>query len=186
MPHCQSTTDFSVGGEQMPPSLLLLLLCCLLSVDSKRFQRESTRKPNTFKSMRLAKADDGAKHSIIDLSDDINNEPDSRGEFTMTSLSKPDMPRDFTICTAFMVKAWTTDFTAADLFELRADDGHFWASIYLYASGTFTEFNVLLGKVYFITTINSLLFPFTWTRVCLSLDTILGKVGFVVNGQLVQ
>ena len=66
--------------------------------------------------MRLPKTGDGSKHSVINFSDDNDREPDSRGEFTMASMSKPDMPRDFTICSAFMVKAWTTGFSGADLF----------------------------------------------------------------------
>ena len=84
--------------------------------------------------MRLSKADDGPKQSVIDFSDDIDGEPDSQGEFTMASLSKPDMPRDFTICTAFMVKAWTTDFKAAELLILRDVDNNRWAYVYLYVA----------------------------------------------------
>ena len=172
----------------MAPSLLLLLLCSLcLSVDCRRPpHQEATRKPHNTKTTRLPKADDGAKHSVIDLSDDNNNEPDSQGEFTMASLSKPDMPRDFTICTAFMVQAWTTDFSEASLFLVRDVNNYDWAHVDLYAADTYSQFIVYLGEVYILTTIDHVLFPLTWTHVCLSLDTISGKVGIVVNGQLVQ
>ena len=137
----------------MAPSLLLLLLCCLWPVDCRIPPPLPTRKPHNTKTMRLSKADEGPKHSVIDLSDDINNEPDSSGEFTMASLSKPDMPRDFTVCSAFMVKAWTTDFSAADLFQLNDVDGDYWASVQLFAAETYTELTVQLGEVYFLATI---------------------------------
>ena len=131
----------------MKSSLLLLLHFCLWPL------HQPSRKPTNIKtrtnpSMKLPKANDGAKHSVIDFSDDIDNEPDSRGEFTMASLTKPDMPRDFTICAAFMVKAWTADFSVADLFELMDDDGDRWAYLFLYAGETYTEFTVMMGKVF--------------------------------------
>ena len=136
--------------------------------------------------MRLQKSEDSPKHSIFDFSDDIDNEPDSRGEYTMASLSKPDMPRDFTICTAFKVEAWTTDFTAARLFQLTDDGGDRWAFVSLYAADTYTEFTVKLGGVFFLATTDRVLFPLTWTHVCLSLDTVSGKVGVVADGLVVE
>ena len=137
--------------------------------------------------MRLPRADDGAKHSVIDFSDDIDDEPDSNGEFTMASLTKPDMPRDFTICSAFMVEAWTTDFSAARVFQLRDNlDVERWAWVYLYAAETYTELTVELGKVYFLNTIDRVLFPLTWTRLCLSLDTVSGKVVVVADWLVVE
>ena len=136
--------------------------------------------------MRLPKDNVGSEHSVIDISDDINGERDSLREFTMASLSKPDMPRDFTICTAFMSEAWTTDFSASRLFELRDVDGDRWAYVLLYAAESYIEFEVKLGNVDFQTPIPRVLFPLTWTRVCLSLDTGSGKVGVVVDGLVVQ
>ena len=170
----------------MAPSLLVLLLCCVWPVDCRTLILEPTRKPDTTKTMRLAKADDGAKHSVVDFSEDIDGEPDSSGEFTSASLSKPDMPRDFTICAAFMVQAWTTDFTSAHLFQLRSVDNELWAYFNLYSRASSTTFTVKLGELQFVTAMNPVLFPLTWTRACLSLDTISGKVGVVVNGQLIQ
>ena len=170
----------------MPPSLLLLLLCSQWPVDCRRPPHQPTRKPHTTKTMRLPKADEGPKHSVIDFSDDIDGEPDSHGEFTMASLSKPDMPRDFTICTAFMSEAWTTDFSASRLFELRDVDGDRWAYVLLYAAESYIEIEVKLGNVDFQTPIPRVLFPLTWTRVCLSLDTVSGKVGVVADGLVLQ
>ena len=113
----------------MPPSLLLLLLCCLWPVDC-RPGHEASEKPTTVertKAKRLAKADDGAKHSVIILSDDIDGEPDGRGEFTMATLAKPDLPAAFTVCTAFKVEAWTTGYQWAVLATLTDDAGDRWA-----------------------------------------------------------
>ena len=80
-PHCQSPIVFSAGVPNMAASLQLLLLCCIcLSVDCQRYpDEEATRKPRTTKTMRLPRADEGAKHSVIDFSDDIDGEPDSSG-----------------------------------------------------------------------------------------------------------
>ena len=136
----------------MAPSLLLLLLCCLWPVDCRRLTLEPTRKPDTTKTTRLAKANGGVRYSVVNFSDDIDGEPDSRGEFTSASLSKPDMPRDFTICTAFMAQAWTTDFTSAHLFSLRGLDGELWAYFSLYARASSTPFTVKLGELKFSTT----------------------------------
>ena len=136
--------------------------------------------------MRLTKAVDGAKHMVIDFSDDNNGEHDSQGEFTMALLTKADMPRDFTICAAFMVEAWTTDFNSARLFQLSDVDGDYWAYVEMFAADMYTEFRVRLGEVHFLTTVDHVLFPLTWTRVCLSLDTGSGKTGFVVDGRVLD
>ena len=145
-------------------------------------------KPNNFKrsqSLRLPRADDSAKHSVIDFSDDMDGEPDSRGDYTMASLSKPDMPRDFTICSAFIFQSWADGPSYTLLFELL-DYGYRWGSFKIYAADTYTEFTVWLGEVHILTTTDRVMFPLTWKRVCVSLDTVSGKVGLVVDGQVVK
>ena len=135
---------------------LFSLLCCLLPVDCRRPNHQPTRKPETIKRrqtppLRLPKADDGAKYSLINFSHDIDNKPDSHGDFTMASLTKTEMPRDFTVCFAFIVEAWTTEFSSADLFQLMDDNSTQWGFFSLFASETYTEFEVGLGKCVFST-----------------------------------
>ena len=83
-----------------------------------------------------------------------------------------------------MIEAWTTDFTAADMFRLLDDYGYTWGRIYLYAASSFTQYKVWLGPLETIETIPTVFFPLQWTRACLSLDSIASKVRLVVDGQL--
>ena len=172
----------------MPLSLLLLLLHCLLPVDCMRPPHKSTIKPTTNKitrNMRLPKSDDGAKHTVIDFSDDNDHGPDSYGEYTRASLTKPDMPQDFTICASYMVMAWK-DFTSAFIFELRAEDGEGWAHLSMSALYKYTQFAVKLGKISFSVKSDNILFPLTWIHMCVSLETVSGSVSLIVDGSLLK
>ena len=60
---------------------------------------------------RQPKIESGKQTAVIDVSDDIDQETDSSGEYTGASLTKPEMPKDFTICGAFRMEAWTTPFS---------------------------------------------------------------------------
>ena len=83
-----------------------------------------------------------------------------------------------------MVEAWTTDFVSAVLFKLNDEGGQFWAYLDMFAADKYTEFTVVLGGAYFLTYSERVLFPLTWVRVCLSLETITGNVRLVVNGEV--
>ena len=52
---------------------------------------------------------------VLDFSADNDHEPDSNGEYTSATLEAGPLPESFTICSAFMVEAWTTDFSEAVL-----------------------------------------------------------------------
>ena len=109
--------------------------------------------------------------------------------YTGASLDLPCMPIDFTLCTSYMVEAWTTDFTYADLVQLQYFDGYFyftWALVRMSASSSDTTFQVKLGKVNFKRSTGKVLFPLTWTHVCLSLDTGSGRVQMAVDGKLIE
>ena len=123
---------------------------------------------------------------MISFSADIDGQSDSSGEYTGASLSLPSLPRDFSLCAAFMVEAWTTAYTAAYLFQLNDNSGSKWASITINAKPTTTEFGVNLGKVSFEAYSVHLLFPLTWTRVCVSLDTASGRVVLAVDGRVLE
>ena len=119
---------------------------------------------------------------MISFSDDNDNLPDSSGEYTGASLTKLDMPKDFTICAAYMVEAWTTDFKMANLFELINKDGRPWTFFNMYAGDTYTEFKARVGPAGFIAYSELVLLPLTCTRFCLSLDTVTWNIRLVVNG----
>ena len=124
--------------------------------------------------------------AVITFADDNDQYPDSSGEYTGASLTKPDMPKDFTICAAYMVEAWTTGFTSAYLFRLNDRDGDRWGYVKMFADESHTEFSVYFSRVSFTVISEQVLFPLTWTRVCVSLDTVSGKVVLVTNGEVLQ
>ena len=82
---------------------------------------------------------------VLDFSADNDDEPDSEGEFTSATLEIGALPESFTICSAFMVDAWTTKFTAAYMFVLMDSEERIWGRINLYAASSFTEYKVGLG-----------------------------------------
>ena len=142
--------------------------------------------PHPGHTVRRPKVEEGGLKAVIDVSDDNDNKPDSAGEYTGASLTKPGMPADFTICGAFKTEAWTTDTTAAYLFRLNGRDGQLWGYVYLTAAITKPEYVVKLGELFVHLAGDSLWFPLTWTRVCVSLDSVSGIFRLVVDGQLVQ
>ena len=64
---------------------------------------------------------------VLDFLLDNDHEPDSNG----ATLEAGPLPESFTTCSAFMVEAWTTDFSEAVLFTLLDNDGITWAKINL-------------------------------------------------------
>ena len=77
---------------------------------------------------------------VLDFSADNDHEPDSNGKYTRATLEAGPLPESFTICSAFMVEAWTTEFSCADIFTLLDNDGNRWGSITLYAAASYTEY----------------------------------------------
>ena len=133
--------------------------------------------------MRAPKADDSKPINVINFSDDNDGAPDSEGEYTSATLTKPGMPQDFTICTAFLAEAWNSKFTGTFVFTLNDPRGIAWAYVLVYASELNTEYRVMLARHQFSVFINRPLFPMTWTRLCVSYDTATSKKVLVVDGQ---
>ena len=50
---------------------------------------------------------------VLSFSDDNDNKADRNGEYTSATLEKENLPMSFTICAAFMVEAWNSDFQSA-------------------------------------------------------------------------
>ena len=61
----------------------------------------------------------------LNFSLDNDWKSDKNNSYTHASLKKEDLPRSFTICTAFMVEAWA-GYTSSRLFVLHADNGGVW------------------------------------------------------------
>ena len=123
---------------------------------------------------------------VFDFSADNDQEPDSNGEYTSATLDAGPLPESFTICSAFMVEAWTTGFTATRMFTLLDVDGERWGRIYLFAASSYTEYEVEVGPKKFRKQTEAVLFPLQWTQACLSLDSRANKVRVVVDGQLLE
>jgi hypothetical protein len=128
--------------------------------------------------------------NVLDFSLDTDHMPDSGGEYTHASLlrdPKGDLPPAFTICSAFMVKAWTTEFSSAYLFQLNGADGSRWGYVQLWAASSFTKFDIELGGERITATDTApMMFPHQWTRACLSLDPGSGRVRLVVDGTVLE
>ena len=60
---------------------------------------------------------------VLDFSADNDQDSDSNSEFTSASLDAGALPESFTVCSAIMVDAWTTEFSAARMFTLLDYDG---------------------------------------------------------------
>ena len=128
------------------------------------------------------------KVRVIDFSEDVDNLPDSEGEYTHATLLRDpnnSFPSSFTICASFMVKAWTTEFASAYMFQLNDKDGDRWGYVNMLTC-TYVEYEVYLGNVYFIATTDGPLFPLHWTHICLSLDSVTGVVRIVVDGKVLH
>ena len=83
---------------------------------------------------------------VLDFSADIDQQPDINGEFTSATLNAGFLPESFTICTAFMVQAWKTGFSSADMFTMLADGGYKWGRIRMFASSNFTRYKQDLAR----------------------------------------
>ena len=121
---------------------------------------------------------------VIDVSADNDQKADSNGEFTSATLYGGALPQSFTICSAFMVDAWTTEQSAADLFSLRDDEDQNWANINMVAASSSTTYTLNVGQLFAVKEIETVFFPLQWTHACLSQDSKASMVSFVVDGQL--
>ena len=68
-------------------------------------------------------ATSGEFSKVLDFSTDGDQLSDHEYVYTGATLDAGPLPESFTICSAIMVDAWTSEFTAADMFTLLDDDG---------------------------------------------------------------
>ena len=77
------------------------------------------------------------KLKVLDFSDH-DHEPDTNGAFLIAGF----VPESFTICSALMADAWTTESNGGDMFRLYDDDaGRHWGRIYVVGAESYTEYN---------------------------------------------
>ena len=85
---------------------------------------------------------------VLDFSLDVDSAPDSNGSYTAATLEMKDVPPPHTICAAFMVEAWNTPFTLANLYTLKNSAGAKWGYVQLYAALDYTAYEVQLGPTF--------------------------------------
>ena len=88
----------------------------------------------------------GAMFTVLDFSSDNDQLPDGNGEYTSATLEAGVLPESFTICSAFMVEAWTTEFSGAPMFLLSYQNDDAWGAVIVGAGPTFTRYSVVLGS----------------------------------------
>ena len=103
------------------------------------------------------------KMKVLDFSADNDQELDSNGEFTGATLDAGALPESFTVCSAFMVDAWTTEFASPDMFELLDVEGDPWTYINVYAATSYTQYKAYLGRSFFFKQTESVFFPLQCT-----------------------
>ena len=126
------------------------------------------------------------KIKILDFSAD-NERPgrkDSNGSYTYASVEKSSLPFSFTLCSAFMVEAWTSSYTEANVYTLLDDNRNPWLSLRLFSSPSQTKFTVTVFGTKFALTSHLKMSPLYWVRTCLSIESNSSKAELVVNGKL--
>ena len=113
----------------LPTSCQLLLLLSHLPVSHSRApstlqgDREDMLEEQPGQVARTPKEEPSKKISVLQLSDDNDHTADADGEYTHAHLTKPGFPRDFTLCVAFRVEAWYTEFTGSYIYVLKGKNG---------------------------------------------------------------
>ena len=93
------------------PLLFTIASCHLLPAD--RTTRELIARGGIEERIGRTRLQDRKPRSVstlkvLDFSADIDQLPDSNGEYTGATLEAGPLPESFTICSALMVEAWTT------------------------------------------------------------------------------
>ena len=122
----------------------------------------------------------------LDFSLDNDWKADENNSYTHASLQKENLPSSFTICTTFMVEAWTK-YQNTWLFVLNDDKGEIWHWVKIYADQTFALFQFQFeDSLKFTAKTTSPFYPLQWTRVCLSSNSNTSLVRLVVDGELLM
>ena len=96
---------------------------------------------------------------VLDVPADNDQVADSNGEYTSATLDGGPLPQSFSICSAYMVEAWNTEQSAADVFSMRDDDDQNWIYLYVVAAEGFTSWTLDFGPLFSVVETKALLFP---------------------------
>ena len=123
---------------------------------------------------------------VLSFSDDNDNKADRNGEYTSATLEKENLPMSFTLCAAFMVESWNTNFNSALVLSILAIDEHsVWGAILIHASNSYTDYELMLAGSKISKKIYKVFFPLQWTRICAMMDwPWLGQIVLVADGEL--
>ena len=112
------------------------------------------------------------------MSLDSNSKVDVIESYTYASLKIENVPSSFTLCTAFMVKAWNQTLEES-IFQLHGDQKNEpWLMVRIFSGDIYTRFWFKIeDSKWFSAQRKVLFYPLQWTKVCLSRDsnTSLGK-----------
>ena len=97
---------------------------------------------------QIRQADSKSKLKVLDFHSDNDQLADRNGEFTSATLIGGRLPDSFSICVAYMVEAWHTEQSAADLFSLQDDQDVYWGNVYVVASPTYMQYILELGPIF--------------------------------------
>ena len=110
----------------LPFTLFFLLLlvhmasCHLGTVNQNRELKEMVHEQRRIGQTRIQ---DRQPRSVSTLKV-LDFSADSNGEYTGATLEAGSLPESFTICSALMVEAWTTEGASADMFQLLDYEGY--------------------------------------------------------------
>ena len=123
--------------------------------------------------------------SVLDFSYDPSSDS---GTFASLDLgTKGGLPPSFTICTAFMIKAWTNGAsTSVYIFKILDQEGTDLISLILNVAQTsYFKFGIQ-GEIFPAVTRFPWIFPLDWVHMCMSVEQSLGKINLVVDGTLLE
>ena len=126
----------------------------------------------------------GLTTRAVSFDDDNDSDTDENGEFTGVVLEKPNLPPSFTVCTAYNVLAWKTQWLTYNYWIMNDDNGGMWAFINPASNVGDVTFGIRFGPLEVGANDPGVYFPLRWMRSCTSLDVAAGKVKFVLNGKL--
>ena len=147
--HVELQTELAIDHFQIARVIMrfwYLLLCFAfvvvhcVSLKGHEVEKGSTRlrRPRSVDSQVIY---EWRMQDVLSFSDDNDNKADRIGEYTSASIEKENLPMSFTICAAFMVEAWNTDFISALILSILGDNKFsVWGGLMITASNTFTEY----------------------------------------------
>jgi hypothetical protein len=146
-----------------PALLSLLLVSCLLLpvdcrverrgqsdwIDDQKIRRQSGH--NVQKWREEKSEANVAMFTVIDFNEDSDHEPDAEGQYTEAILGKDKkatFPPSFTVCAAYKIDVWNTEWNAIRFFELLDNGGYYIVYLGMYCADAHTEFSIYVKSLH--------------------------------------